>query len=61
MKVIRPPVQPNPRINWRAWIAAGTVVPPRDSRSPRPSWTAFFFVTGMISLMAGVAIAEALR
>jgi hypothetical protein len=29
MNVIHPPVLPNRRINWDAWVAAGTVVPPR--------------------------------
>lgn len=59
--VIHPPVKANPDINWRCWIAAGTVVPPRNSHVPRPSWTGFSFVTGLALVAAGVALAEVLR
>jgi len=55
---IRPPVRPNPRINIRAWIATGTLVPPpvvddvRQHLPPAPV---------VLALLVGLLIGWGLR
>ncbi len=51
MTVIYPPVAPDPRMNWRAWVAAGTVVPPREARRRGIGGLVFILlVTGLIAV-----------
>jgi hypothetical protein len=49
LTVIHPPVVPNRRINWAAYQACGTIVPPP---TPRPrGWGGLVFVTGIVALI----------
>lgn len=58
MLAIHPPVKPNARLPWRAWLATGAVVPPpadTPARSRRP------FALLVAALIVGGLIGWGLR
>ncbi len=61
MTVIHPPVKADPRMNWRAWIATGALVPPPDSladvrRSLPPVAAVFCLGVGFLCGLSALAV-----